>query len=73
MNDHDIEHSETLLYYIHVLEELEDYEAALSYLDKNAESKVIVDRTSILETRGTNSVPVFYRLLKFVQLDCSPN
>jgi hypothetical protein len=61
-----------LLYYIHILEELEDFEAALSSLDQNAESKCIVDRMSLLETRGMISVTVIYHLLRFMQLDCSP-
>lgn len=51
--DYDIEHSETLLYYIHVLEELGDLSEALTVLDRNSRSRSIVDRTSILEIRGT--------------------
>jgi len=51
--DYDIEHSETLLYYIHILEELGDFSEALTVLDRNSRSRSIVDRTSILEIRGT--------------------
>ncbi|KIM42317.1 hypothetical protein M413DRAFT_444742 [Hebeloma cylindrosporum] len=50
--DYDIEHSETLLYYIHVLEELGDLSEALTVLDRNSRSRSIVDRTSILEIRA---------------------
>lgn len=52
--DYDIEHSETLLYYIHILEELGDLSEALTVLDRNSRSRSIVDRTSILEIRGTH-------------------
>lgn len=52
MPDYDIEHSETLLYYIHILEELGDFSEALTVLDQNSRSRSIVDRTSILEIRG---------------------
>jgi hypothetical protein len=49
-----------------------DLEAAVSFLDQKAESKTIVDRMAVLETRGTISVIIFYHLLRLVQLDCSP-
>ena len=50
--DHDIEHSETLLYYVHLLEEIGDLSEALSVLDSNAKTRAIVDRTAIMEIRG---------------------
>ncbi|KAG5654558.1 hypothetical protein H0H81_000083 [Sphagnurus paluster] len=50
--DYDIEHSETLLYHIHLLEEMGEFSEALSLLDVNAKSRAIVDRTAIMETRG---------------------
>ena len=51
--DYDIEHSETLLFYISILVELGEFSEALSVLDSNSRSRAIVDRTAILETRGT--------------------
>ena len=53
VTDYDVEHSETLLYHICILEEMEDYSEALAILDVNAKSRSIVDRTAIMETRGT--------------------
>jgi len=50
--DYDVEHSEILLYYIRVLEELGDLSEALTVLDRNSRSRSIVDRTSILEIRA---------------------
>ncbi|KAF8899782.1 NMDA receptor-regulated protein 1a [Gymnopilus junonius] len=50
--DYDYEHSETLLYYISVLEELGELSEALSILDTSAKSRAIVDRTAILEIRA---------------------
>jgi len=52
--DYDTEHSETLLYYIRVLEELGELSEALTVLDRNSRSRSIVDRTSILEIRGAH-------------------
>ncbi|KAG6907698.1 hypothetical protein DXG01_007754 [Tephrocybe rancida] len=52
VTDYDIEHSETLLYHVHLLEEMEEYPDALSLLDTNSKSRAIVDRTAIMETRG---------------------
>jgi len=59
--------SETLLYSVRVVEELE---AALSCLNQQAESINIVDRPSIFETRGmiSESVTVILHLLRLVQL-----
>lgn len=50
--DYDIEHSETLLYHIRVLEELDNLEEALLLLDTSAKSRAIVDRKAISEARG---------------------
>ncbi|KAF8067854.1 NMDA receptor-regulated protein 1-domain-containing protein [Lyophyllum atratum] len=50
--DYDIEHSETLLYHIYLLEEMGEFSEALSLLDVNAKSRAIVDRTAIMETRA---------------------
>ncbi|KAF8970163.1 NMDA receptor-regulated protein 1-domain-containing protein [Flammula alnicola] len=50
--DYDIEHSETLIYYVNILEEVGDLSEALSILDKSSKSRSIVDRTSILEIRA---------------------
>ncbi|KAG6901442.1 hypothetical protein C0995_011955 [Termitomyces sp. Mi166 len=50
--DYDIEHSETLLYHVRILEEMEDYAEALSLLDVNSKSRAIVDRTAIMECRA---------------------
>ena len=61
--DHDIEHSETLLYYIHLLEEIGDLSEALSVLDSNAKTRAIVDRTAIMEIRGIHHLR--YLLLAF--------
>ncbi|KAK7046670.1 NMDA receptor-regulated protein 1-domain-containing protein, partial [Favolaschia claudopus] len=50
--DYDVEHSETLLYHIRVLEELGEFTEALALLDVNAKSRAIVDKTSIMEIRA---------------------
>lgn len=50
--DYDVEHSETLLYHVQVLEEMSNFADALSLLDINSKSRAIVDRTTIMETRG---------------------
>ena len=41
-----------MLYYIQVLEESGEYSEALSILDRNAKSRIIVDRVAVMETRG---------------------
>ena len=53
MPDYDVEHSEMLLYHVALLEELGEFSEALSLLDTNAKSRVIVDRTAVMERRGT--------------------
>lgn len=53
MPDYDFEHSELMLYYVHVLEECGELSEALSVLDSNAKARVIVDRVAVMETRGT--------------------
>jgi N-alpha-acetyltransferase 15/16, NatA auxiliary subunit len=50
--DYDFEYSELLLYYIRILEELEQYQEALQVLDVNAKSRSIVDKTRIMHLRG---------------------
>ncbi|KAF7300714.1 hypothetical protein HMN09_00957200 [Mycena chlorophos] len=50
--DYDVEHSETMLYHVRLLEELGEHTAALSMLDVNAKSRTIVDRTAIMEYRA---------------------
>ncbi|KAJ2925092.1 hypothetical protein H1R20_g11994, partial [Candolleomyces eurysporus] len=49
---HNVEHSETLLFYIRLLEELGDYSEGLSLLNTNSKSRAIVDQTAISETRA---------------------
>ena len=68
----DVEHSESMLYYIRILEELENFTEALSVLDENERSRCVVDRQAILETRGrcrffTSRLLIF----TFIQLGCS--
>ncbi|OCH91292.1 NMDA receptor-regulated protein 1a [Obba rivulosa] len=50
--DYDVEHSETLLYHVRLLEELGEYEEAISFLDSNAKSRAIIDRIAIMEFRA---------------------
>ncbi|KAI0689172.1 NMDA receptor-regulated protein 1-domain-containing protein [Cytidiella melzeri] len=50
--DYDVEHSEVLLYHIHILEALGEYTEALNLLDVNAKSRAIIDRVSIMEYRA---------------------
>lgn len=50
--DRDIEHSETLLYHVRLLEELGEYTDALEIIDVGAKDRSIVDRTAIMEVRG---------------------
>ncbi|KAJ3878416.1 NMDA receptor-regulated protein 1-domain-containing protein [Lentinula edodes] len=49
---YDVEHSETLLYHVRVLEELEQYTEALALLDVSAKDRAIVDKTAIMEIRA---------------------
>lgn len=53
MPDYDVEHSELLLYHVALLEEIGQFSEALSLLDTNAKTRVIIDRTAIMERRGT--------------------
>ena len=41
-----------MLYYVRVLEETGEFSEALSVLDTNAKSRIIVDRVAVMETRG---------------------
>jgi N-alpha-acetyltransferase 15/16, NatA auxiliary subunit len=50
--DYDVEHSEVLLYHVRLLEDLGEYNEALSLLDISAKSRAITDRVSIMEYRG---------------------
>ncbi|KDQ22405.1 hypothetical protein PLEOSDRAFT_1109515 [Pleurotus ostreatus PC15] len=50
--DYDVEHSETLLYHVRILEDLGEYAEGLSLLDINSKSRAIVDRTAIMEFRA---------------------
>ena len=52
MPDYDYEHSELTLYHVGILEELGEYAGALTMLDTNAKSRVIIDRKAIMESRG---------------------
>jgi tetratricopeptide (TPR) repeat protein len=54
--NYDVELSEVLLYHVRILEELGEYAPALSKLDQESKSRRIVDRTAILEQRGTARV-----------------
>jgi tetratricopeptide (TPR) repeat protein len=53
---YDVEYSEVLLYHIRILEGLGEYSKALAMLDSSAKSRSIVDRTAIMEQRGTARV-----------------
>jgi N-alpha-acetyltransferase 15/16, NatA auxiliary subunit len=50
--DYDVDHSEILLYHAQVLELLEDYTAALNFLDIKLSNRRIVDRHAALEARA---------------------
>ncbi|CAK5272671.1 unnamed protein product [Mycena citricolor] len=50
--DYDVEHSETLLYHVRLLEEMGELTEALTLLDVNAKERAIVDRTAIMEIRA---------------------
>ena len=51
--DYDVEHSELLLYHVSLLEEVGELSEALNLLDTNAKARVIIDRTAVMERRGT--------------------
>ena len=53
MPDYDVEHSEMLLYHVALLEELGGFSEALSLLDTNAKARAIIDKTAVMERRGT--------------------
>ncbi|KAL5521607.1 hypothetical protein ACEPAF_2355 [Sanghuangporus sanghuang] len=50
--DYDFEHSELTLYHVRVMEELGELNEALQKLDNSAKSRVIIDRTAVMETRA---------------------
>jgi N-alpha-acetyltransferase 15/16, NatA auxiliary subunit len=50
--DYDVEHSETLLYHVRLLEDMGETSEALTLLDTSAKSRSIVDRTAIMTLRG---------------------
>ncbi|KAG7446845.1 N-terminal acetyltransferase A, auxiliary subunit [Guyanagaster necrorhizus] len=50
--DYDTEHSETTMYHVRLLEELGEFTEALSLLDVSSKSRVIVDKTAIMEARA---------------------
>ena len=54
MPDYDFEHSEVMLYYVRILEDLGETSEALTVLDAKSKERVIVDRTVVMEVRGTN-------------------
>ncbi|KAJ7599220.1 NMDA receptor-regulated protein 1-domain-containing protein [Mycena floridula] len=51
--DYDLEHSETLLYHVRLLEEMGEFSEALSLLDISAKQRAIVDKTAIMEIRAS--------------------
>jgi len=57
--DYDVDHSETLLYYTRLLEDLGLHTESLSILDVNAKERAIVDKTSIMEIRGVSELSSF--------------
>lgn len=42
-----------LLYHVALLEEVGQFSEALNLLDTNAKARVIIDRTAVMERRGT--------------------
>jgi N-alpha-acetyltransferase 15/16, NatA auxiliary subunit len=50
--DYDVDHSECMLYYVRLVEDLGEISEALGLLDSYAKTRVIVDRTAIMEFRG---------------------
>ncbi|KIJ50501.1 hypothetical protein M422DRAFT_159469 [Sphaerobolus stellatus SS14] len=52
VTNQDPEHSEVLLYYIRVLEDLGEYAEALEQLELHAKERAIVDKTATAEYRG---------------------
>ncbi|KAJ7039762.1 NMDA receptor-regulated protein 1-domain-containing protein [Mycena alexandri] len=75
--DYDVEHSETTLYHVRLLEDLGEFTEALAMLDVNAKSRAIVDRTAIMEIRarllaklGSNEAEHAWRVLVEHNPDC---
>lgn len=56
---HDPEHSELLLYHLHILIDLEQYTEALEFLDSHSKSRSITDRLAISTNRGANFLRCF--------------
>lgn len=50
--DYDVEHSEVLLYHVHLQEKMGNYNEALTMLDICARSRAIIDRIAIMEFRA---------------------
>lgn len=48
---YDVEYSETMLYYVRLLEDEGQYTESLSVLDASSKERTIVDKTSIMEIR----------------------
>lgn len=72
--DYDVEHSETTLYHVRILEDLGEYSEALTLLDVNAKSRAIVDKTAIMEIRGVFSSSTEMSHFPYIrQLVFSPN
>ncbi|KAK0446042.1 NMDA receptor-regulated protein 1-domain-containing protein [Desarmillaria tabescens] len=65
--DYDIEHSETTMYHVRLLEDLGEFTEALSLLDVNSKSRVIVDKTAIMEARAEHA----WRVLIDHNPDCT--
>ncbi|KAJ7135988.1 NMDA receptor-regulated protein 1-domain-containing protein [Mycena epipterygia] len=75
--DYDVEHSETMLYHVRLLEDLGEFTEALAMLDVSAKSRAIVDRTAIMEIRarllsklGSNEAEHAWRVLVEHNPDC---
>jgi hypothetical protein len=59
--DHEVEHSEGMLYHVRVLEELGEISESLNLLESSADSEAIIDRTSIMEIRGAHRLRALVR------------
>ncbi|EIW77090.1 N-terminal acetyltransferase A, auxiliary subunit [Coniophora puteana RWD-64-598 SS2] len=75
--DYDADNSERLLYHVRVLEELGENTEALAFLDKYAQSRYIVHRTSTMEYRArlttklkSSDAPDAWRVLIEQNSDC---
>lgn len=49
---YDVENSETALFHVTLLDALGQHQEALSFLDTNSKSRVIVDKTAVMEKRA---------------------